>query len=42
MLELGDQDPIMQQAKEFGSFEWAPFGTLAANTHKVLTGASRQ
>lgn len=37
MLELGDKDPNVQRAKEFGSFEWTPLGTLAASSHRIST-----
>ncbi|KAF3043817.1 hypothetical protein E8E12_010549 [Didymella heteroderae] len=38
MLELGDEEPIVQRARQFGSIEWISRGQLAnATTHKTPT-----
>jgi hypothetical protein len=33
MLRLDDEEAIVQRAKEFGSLEWAPLGSLGAKSH---------
>lgn len=33
MLRLDDKESIVQRAKQFGSFEWTPLGSLVAKSH---------